>query len=151
LKLLSLTCVIYNIRLVAHHTRGIHNFLADWQSRVQGVDACDPVQTVEQVGSQSTEDFFRHIQEVEATDRRSVCRRLLSFALINPEVPSVDTIVRMMVCLRSAPVVNMVDDASIPLVMDAFQRLVDTGSHPPTGIPDTLQDALLAARDWDLV
>lgn len=25
LKLLSLTCVIYNIRLVAHHTRGIHN------------------------------------------------------------------------------------------------------------------------------
>ncbi len=151
LKLLSLTCVIYNIRLVAHHTRGIHNFLADWQSRVLGIESCDPPEAVALVSQQSTAEFFQHIHDVDPTDRRSVCRRLLSFALINADTPSVDTIVRMMVCLRAAPEVNMVANKDVPRVMDAFQRLVDLDAHPATGIPGTIQDAVVAARDWDLV
>lgn len=151
LKLLSLTCVIYNIRLVAHHTRGVDNFLADWQSRVLGVAECDPLEVVQLVAEQSSEEFLRHMQDVDPTDRRSVCRRLLSFALINPDVPSVDTVIRMMVCLRDAPTVNMVTNSDIPFVMDAFQRLVDLNAHPYEGIPDSIQDAVIAAREWEMV
>ena len=151
LKLLSLTCVIYNIRLVAHHTRGIHNFLADWQSRVLGIESCDPPAAVASVAQQTTAEFFQHIQDVDPTDRRSVCCRLLSFALTNPDSPSVDTIVRMMVSLRAAPHVNMVVNSDVSQVMDSFQRLVDMEAHPVTGIPGDMHDALVAVRDWDLV
>jgi hypothetical protein len=151
LKLLSLTCVIYNIRLVAHHTRGVDNFLADWQSRVQGVEACDPPHMVDKVAQQTSEEFFQHMRDTAPTDGRSVCRHLLSFALVNPEVPSVDVIVRMMICLRAAPEVNMIDDPDIPMVMSSFQRLVDFGRHPAAGIPGNIVDSRLAAHDWDRV
>ena len=42
LKLLSLTCTIYKIKLVVHHVRGVVNVLSDWMSRVLGAEFADP-------------------------------------------------------------------------------------------------------------
>jgi len=41
LKLLSLTCTIYSIKIVVHHVKGSVNYLSDWLSRVSGIETCD--------------------------------------------------------------------------------------------------------------
>ena len=152
LKLLSLTCVLYHIKLVVHHVKGIDNHLSDWMSRVLGADFADPHSIF--ITFQMTSDRSPFSQLLDdkggqgrTLDRRSFCRLLLSHALLCTYSWPAAEIIRTLSLLRSYDAVPVMDDGRIPFVLDSFQRLFVEGSHPGV-IPPTLDEAVAAARVW---
>ena len=155
LKLLSLTCVLYNIKLVVHHVKGIYNYHSDWLSRVLDATFADPHEIFYKIPMTNSHDFVAALAEqtgdVSAPlDRREICRLLLSNALVCQDQLSTQSIIRMLSILRHADTVEYITNHNITFVLDAFQRLHEVDRHP-THIPHRLGDAVDCATQWNTI
>jgi hypothetical protein len=151
LKLLSLTCTIYNIRLVVHHVKGVDNQLADWISRVAGIEDSDPHESLTRVDFSNATTILRSLQDWTNSevkpDRRQVCRTLLSMALTVSEHFSMDELLRSILLLRHLPTYPKPNEERIRIVLDAYQTLV-LADNRPASIPSTISAAVEAAKEW---
>jgi hypothetical protein len=151
LKLLSLTCTIYNIRLVVHHVKGVDNQLADWISRVAGIEDSDPHESLTRVDFSNATTILRSLQDWTQSevqpDRRQVCRTLLSMALTVSEHFSMDELLRSILLLRHLPTYPKPNEERIRIVLDAYQTLV-LADNRPASIPSTISAAVEAAKEW---
>jgi hypothetical protein len=155
LKLLALTCVLYSIRIIAHHVRGIVNYIPDWISRVLGAEFADPpklFRSIRKLKPIAHEHFIQSLHDWvasgETLSRREIGRLLLSHILQDPTTMSADTVVQMMFLVLATENISPITDGRIPRVMTSFQRLIDE-DIPNEGIPPTLSEALAAAKHWD--
>ena len=153
LKLLALTCVIFNIKLVAHHIRGIFNYLPDWISRVLGADFVDPQPfRIPFPCPISSTDFIPALycacRDARITSRRLRCRLILSHILSSSVDMPTAHIILMMRLIATRDEVDVIADDRIPRVLTSFQRLISLGCPLPT-LPKTLDDALAATASWD--
>jgi hypothetical protein len=137
LKLLALTCAVYNIQLVAEFIPGVRNVLADWLSRVSDGDQWDVALEASELCS-GTQGFFREKLNMMARDpvgfpRRVVSRTILmrSFTVAEPVV--FHTLLAMILALKG------VDDVSCDI-------------HDTTmkGTLNGIASALLASKDGQL-
>ena len=81
LKLLALTCAVFNIQLVTEFIPGVQNVLADWLSRVSGGESWDvAVEASELCGG--TQGFFRENLHMMAKDHARFSRRLISRTIL---------------------------------------------------------------------
>jgi hypothetical protein len=150
LKLLALTCALYNIRIVAHHVKGIVNYLSDWKSRVQGVERCDPHEHLLNAQTASFPLALQAITRTATTDRRLAVRQLLSLVLLNDEPMDTVTLITTMFSLRTTCDPNMVEDVQIKKVLDSFQRFHNKHGVPPVPtIPNNIDDAVNMCDVWD--
>jgi len=152
LKLLSLTCTIYNIKIVVHHVKGSVNYLSDWLSRVSGIETCDYHSLLQSNDLASDESFLpmleTHIRVDRSANRRSVARLILSHALLCTTTMSTDTILRLISALRHFQHIDWGHDPRVSRVLSSFQNLLDRG-HPAPSIPLNITDAMAASVRWD--
>ena len=153
LKLLSLTCTIYNIKLVVHHVAGIKNYLSDWMSRVLGAEFADPTYIFYGFDLRNSTSFLTLLHERMTTgsnplDRRQVSRLLISHALLCPEDLTAETIILMMESLHHLNDIPRCYDTRIPTVLDAYQRRYSRSENPPV-IPKELDNAYNTALAWN--
>ena len=104
LKLLALTCAVYNIQLVTEFIPGVRNVLADWLSRVSGGDRWDVAAEASELcgGSQG---FFRENLHMMAKDcvrfpRRLISRTILMRSLTVFEAVDFLTLLAMILALK---------------------------------------------------
>ena len=155
LKLLALTCAFYSIRIIAHHVRGIFNYIPDWISRVLGAEFADPHEVFSALPQGHRPSHPEFVEKLHAwvsgggsLSRRETARLLLSHILVNPVTMTTKAITSMMFLVLASDDIGPILDSRIPRVMTAFQRLVDAGA-PVENIPPTLHEALAAAGLWD--
>jgi hypothetical protein len=153
LKLLSLTCTIYNIKLVVHHVPGKVNIISDWISRVLGVEFADPHDVFLDIDVSASIPFLSTIytrlrDRAKPLDKQQVCRLLISHALRCEEDLSAAAIIQMMESLHHLESVTCCTDDRIPTVIDSYQRAF-SGQSPPPPIPTDLTSAVTAALEWD--
>ena len=153
LKLLAMTCTMYNIKLVVHHVKGAVNFLSDWISRVAGAAFIDPHTFFLSLPAPASSEFLAALQKAAypptSHTRTSICRAILSHALSVPSDPSASDLILMISLLRHFPDVYVNPDPRIPRVLTAFQRLRNANQHPETIPHSSLEEALSAASAWD--
>ena len=148
LKLLSLVCTIYNIKLGAYHIPGALNFLSDWASRVTGVEEYDPHDCLRFV---DTEDQMSFLETLQATagepggrpgeTRRRVCRAIISRLLVQEDELSIQLLIGLIATLHRCPEVGDEGDSKVRAVLDGAARALDEeGDHFP-GIPMELNEA----------
>jgi hypothetical protein len=151
LKLLALTCTIYNIRLVVHHVRGINNQSADWISRVNGIPDADPHEQFSNVDFTTASSVLTSLQTwLKATDRpdrRMVCRILLSLALTTPGTFSMDDLLRLLLLLRDLPEPHRSLEGRIATVLDAYHTMVLADARPRI-IPNEIVSAVQISAEW---
>lgn len=152
LKLLSLVCTIYHIRLVVHHVKGVDNHLSDWISRAQGLDNADPHAVFRMADFSTPATLLISLQKglacAHPPDRRVVCRFLLSSALTSSSTFSTEDLVRLMMLLRTTPDIPKPLEPNIGVVICAFQRLSSAGVSLPK-IPQRLDEAVILAKEWN--
>ena len=150
LKFLALTCTIYNIRLVVHHVRGIHNQLSDWISRVTGIEDADPHGPLRYVDFASPSvalgGLLKWLSGPDPPDRRTICRVLLSLALTSSDPLTTHDFLRLMLLLRDLPTIPSPLEPRIAVVLDAYQSLEKSIQPPP--IPTNIDSAMTAASLW---
>ena len=139
--------MVYSIKSVVYHIKGVDIYLTDWQSRVSDLKNCDPHERLHGITAMSTTEFIDDLRTV--TNRRLMCRMMISYALVHSDVPSAEHLIQMMVCLHQCPTITMVDDDRVITVLDSFQRLFNHNVHPKEGIPTDMAEALAAAAEWD--
>jgi hypothetical protein len=138
LKLLALTCAVYNIQLVTEFIPGVHNVLADWLSRVSGGDRWDVAAEASEL-SGGTQGFFRENLHSMAKDpvafpRRLVSRTILMRTLTVGEPVAFQTLLAMILALKG------LDDSSCDII-DVEMK----------GTLDGIAAALLLSTDGQLV
>ena len=153
LKLLSLTCTIYKIKLVVHHVPGAKNILSDWMSRVLGAGSLDPISLYDGFDLTESTAFLaalhaRCTNTANPLNRRQVCRLLISHALLCPDDLTAEAIIQMVESLHFLDSVQPQGDIRIPAVIDAYQRLFAQSETPPH-IPLELQSALDITTTWN--
>lgn len=138
LKLLSLTCAVYNIQLVTEFIPGVRNVLADWLSRVSGGDRWDFAQEAAKFcgGSQG---FFRENLNMMAKDPESFPRRLISRTILMRSL-TVSEPVAFQTLLAIILALKGVDDLSC-----------DIGDVEVKCILNGIATALLSSTDGTLV
>ena len=104
LKMLALTCAVYNVQLVAEFIPGVRNVLADWLSRVSTGERWDMASEAFELcgGSQG---FFRENLHSMAKDpvkfpRRLIVRTLLMRSLTVGEPVTFQTLLAMILALK---------------------------------------------------
>ena len=152
---MALTCAFYSIRIIAHHVRGIFNYIPDWISRVLGADFADPHEVFSALPQGHRPAHPEFVEKLHAwvsgggsLSRRETARLLLSHILVNPTTMTNKAITSMMFLVLASDDIGLIPDSRIPRVMTAFQRLVIAGT-PVESIPPTLHEALVAAGLWD--
>jgi hypothetical protein len=160
LKLLAITCVLFNIRIVAHHIRGVDNWIPDWLSRVLGIDHLDHHNWLSDVPTLSHIQLFDRLQDIADSlspyKRLTTCRLILSYALVGDMNPPVVLLIRLIFFIHqhdhgSEPVsptgtYTRADDR-VSTVFSQFDRAYRLDQHPNT-IPMTIDDAFAAAPSW---
>ena len=104
LKLLALTCAVYNVQLVTEFIPGVKNVLADWLSRVSGGERWDLATKASELcgGSQG---FFRENLHSMAKNplsfsRRLIVRTILMRSLTVGEPVAFHTLLAMVLALK---------------------------------------------------
>ena len=109
LKLLALVCLLYDIRLVAHHVAGIINFLGDWLSRVKGIDICDARHFLAGAQRNCQAKFIAELQAMSdpnsVFNRRDICRAILTRVLVHPDEMTLELLISIMATLQRVPTV----------------------------------------------
>jgi len=137
LKLLALTCAVYNIQLVTEFIPGVNNVLADWLSRVSGGSRWDVAAEAAELCGGSQGFFQTNLHSMaknrELFPRRLIARTILMRSLTVGEPVGFQTLVAMILALKG------VDDDSCDII-DAELK----------GTMDGLSVALLASADGQL-
>ena len=147
LKLLALTCAVYNIQLVTEFIPGVRNVLADWLSRVSGGDRWDVASEAAEL-SCGSQGFFRENLHMMAKDpvgfpRRLVSRTILMRSLTVFEAVDFLTLLAMVLALKG------VDDFSCDLAdvevkgtMNGIATALSATSNGELRVPMDYADAV---------
>jgi len=145
LKLLALTCAVYNIQLVTEFIPGVKNVLADWLSRVSGGARWDVAVAASELcgGSQG---FFRENLHSMAKDpdvfsRRLVSRTLLMRSLTFEEPVVFQTLLAMILALKG------VEDKSCDIADDEVKGTLDGIAR---ALLSSADDSLVVSMDFEV-
>ena len=145
LKILALVCLLYDIRIIAHHVPGIINFLGDWLSRVQGIDDCDARHFLRGAQSNTQDKFIAELHAMAEPEskfnRRDICRAILTRTLVHPDEMTIQLLVSIIVVLQRVPEVPLFPDLRVLQIMDGFTTAENTGADIAAGLPNTLDQA----------
>ena len=145
LKILALVCLLYDIRIIAHHVPGIINFLGDWLSRVQGIDVCDARHFLRGAQSNIQDKFIAELHAMAEPEskfnRRDICRAILTRTLVHPDEMTIQLLVSIIVVLQRVPEVPLFPDLRVLQIMDGFTTAENTGADIAAGLPNTLDQA----------
>ncbi len=147
LKILALVCLLYDIRIVAHHVAGIINFLGDWLSRVKGIDICDARHFLAGAQRNSQDRFLAELLAMAEPDsqftRRDICRAVLTRVLIHSDEMTLPLLISIMVALQRVPGISGFPDSRVFQIMDGFCKAEDRGDDVSAGIPSKIHDAYI--------
>ena len=149
LKILSLVCTIYSIKLVAHHVPGVVNYISDWISRAGGLEDYDPhahlaVSELEdpQAFLTAVEDLINLRSGPDPFNRMNLCRLILGKLLtLTDELPS-ELLVGTISHLHKLPGVPSFGYCKGRAVIDGVAEVLATGEEF-SGIPMDVDDALM--------
>ena len=145
LKILALVCLLYDIRIVAHHVAGIINFLGDWLSRVTGIDICDARHFLAGSQRNSQDKFLAELLAMSEPGsqftRRDICRAVLTRVLIHPDEMTLQLLISIMVALQRVPEISAFPDNRVLQIMNGFSLAEERRDDVSAGIPSTIHDA----------
>ena len=145
LKILALTCILYDIRIVAHHVAGVINFTGDWLSRVAGIDICDERHFLAGAQRNAQDKFIAELLEMSKPNsqfnRRDICRAILTRVMIHPDEMTLPLLINIMVTLQRVPDIPSFPDYRVLEILDGFSIAESQGIDISSGIPKNIEEA----------
>lgn len=147
LKILALVCMLYDIRIVAHHVAGVINFLGDWLSRVTGIDNCDARQFLAGAQRNPQDKFIAELLAMSlpgsSFTRRDICRAILTRVMLHSDEMTLSLLVNIMVTLQRVPDIPAFPEHSVIQILDGFSIAEDRGDDISAGISNNIREAYI--------
>ena len=149
LKILSLVCTVYSIKLVAHHVPGVVNYISDWISRADGLEDYDPRTHLVVSDLEDPQTFLTTVAELisnqsgpDPFNRMNLCRLILEQILtLTDELPT-ELLVGAISHLHKLPGVPSFGNCKVRAVIDGVAEVLAAGDDF-SGIPMDVDDALI--------